>query len=476
MKRKRICIALITMILLLTILVPYPAVNSVFAVENTYSDAVDDLSKDESFSMSYYPQGDKADKEKYYSLQLIQIAESVGNELFVYIYQPSGQAESLRASYISLSTNPQEDIKPNMYKLTYLNSNDTIFKYVVSGFKVSSAEVRYYTIIEILRPYIDGVDERSESDNIINHVEFPVKRQYRYSVINDKLSVQVTDIETIDITEKWVGFCRYPDGWTINGIHLNACDAHFVAFDTDKSIDKLISADVFYTYQTYYRDDTFGKIIFGELIDSDPPITVKGENVSYTGDGWWAGTYEWNRIESVDEFKAREERNDVYVRDIFDHTIETKLTKETLEQNLDGKKWVLRFLETNYNYARIPPVPGLENVSGEYITTSYTIVSNVSILRLEFWTDGHYYNLGVVDNMQQGDMEPDNEVNQTVSVNPERLNNLFKKVLMIILTILLIIILVPVLPYVIKFIVWVITFPFKLIAKAIKSIKEKRKK
>ena len=56
------------------------------------------------------------------------------------------------------------------------------------------------------------------------------------------------DIETIVVTDKFVGFVRYKDGFKL---YVGACDSDFVAFNTDKPIDKLLEADVYYTTQSY---------------------------------------------------------------------------------------------------------------------------------------------------------------------------------------------------------------------------------
>ena len=64
-----------------------------------YTNVLDDLKKDSGFKPSNYPE--KADD---YSLQVIQLAESSDNELFVYVYQPSGQMKKLSACSINIST------------------------------------------------------------------------------------------------------------------------------------------------------------------------------------------------------------------------------------------------------------------------------------------------------------------------------------------------------------------------------------
>ena len=63
----------------------------------SYTDVLEDLQKDESFKVEDYPA--KADD---YSLQIIQIAESVNGELFIYVYQPCHDTKDLVATYISM--------------------------------------------------------------------------------------------------------------------------------------------------------------------------------------------------------------------------------------------------------------------------------------------------------------------------------------------------------------------------------------
>ena len=53
-----------------------------------YTNVMEDLEKDNSFKLEDYPA-----VEDDYSLQVIQIAESVNGELFVYVYQPSDEVK-----------------------------------------------------------------------------------------------------------------------------------------------------------------------------------------------------------------------------------------------------------------------------------------------------------------------------------------------------------------------------------------------
>lgn len=99
------------------------------ADNNEYSNVLDDLTKDENFNIEDYPT-----KDKDYSLQVIQVAESEDKELFVYVYQPSAK---YIATSIDFSTTYDEDdnfYDFNNYKLKLLNQEGTLSKYVVENF------------------------------------------------------------------------------------------------------------------------------------------------------------------------------------------------------------------------------------------------------------------------------------------------------------------------------------------------------
>ena len=265
------------------------------------------------------------------------------------------------------------------------------------------------------------------------------------------------DIETIIVTDKFVGFVRYPDGFKL---YVGACDSHFVAFNTNKPIDKLLEADVYYTTQEYSSSwvalsgtsETFGKK------EDEYAYLRYTDKVEHTGGGWFAGTYKWDRIQSIDDFIANENKDNIYHGAVIDVTYSTKLTDAALAE-LKGKKWVLRFAETDYS---------MWTGQGSYGTFA-TLVGDVTILRLKFETDGITYNLGVIDNKQTGGKDPSNETE--IDVN---LNDRSKTILQLLLLVLLLILLAPLLPYIIYFIVWIITFPIKGIVSLIRSIKRRR--
>lgn len=396
---------------------------AVYAQTDGYSQVLYDLEKSENFNMSDYParQGD-------YSLNVITLAEGEDNELFVYVYQPSGEGKNLRASSINISLGTGDDLSYKNYKLKFIDSEDVFYKYAVEGLTVSLLPERYYAVSSIFRPFDEEIDKQAEDGNKITEVVYEVAKQYCFTSKDGAPYVEVVDIQTIEVTDKFVGFVRYSDGFKL---YVGACDSHFVAFNTDKPMDKLLEADVYYTSQSYsYSFITFvgESHTFGEKQDNYAYLTYT-DRVEHNGGGLFAGTYTWDRIETVDEFIDENEGwQNVYSGAIIDVNVANQITEEG-KAALQGKKWVLRFAETSYSL----------NSGYGSVTSFSTLVGDVTILRLKFETDGVVYNLGVVDNKQTGSDKPINSetINVTVSDN-------FKRILSIILLVLVLLLLLPV--------------------------------
>lgn len=452
---NRIAVLIVTLCVFLTGAQSFSAVAAENENEKTASGVLEDLSKDASFNTANYPSN-----AKDYSLSVMQLAESTDKELFVYVYQPSG--DKVRASSINISTTINDEISFFNYPLELLNFEGTLFKYKVTNFEVKKDPVRYYAISSIYRPFDTGIGDKKSGNNTINEVNYAVNRQYCFGEINGKPYVSCVDIETIVITDKFVGFVRYKDGFKF---YVGACDSHFVAFNTDKPIDKLLEADVYYTSQPYswlYAIGVGQNETFGEKKDNYAYLKYT-DKVEHNGDGFFAGTYKWDRIQTVDDFINAENREDVYHGAVLDVKVSSKLTGEALNE-LKGKKWVLRFVETAYS---------LSGGANGSTSTKSTLIGNVTILRLKFETDGITYNLGVIDNKQTGSTEPSNSTD--IKVEP---NATGKGILYLILFVLLLVMLAPLLPYVLNAIIFIVSLPVKLIseiAKLIKSSKEKRK-
>ena len=421
-----------------------------------YTNVIDDLKKDSGFKPSNYPEN-----AEDYGLQVIQFAESADKELFIYVYQPSGQTKNFTACSVNISTTINDNISFINYKLQKLNSNGVFFKYKVSDFTVKTEPTRYYAISSIYRPFDESIDKPASDGNTVTEVNYNVSKQYCFGEINGKPYVNCVDIETIVVTDKFVGFVRYKDGFKL---YVGACDSHFVAFNTDKPIDKLLEADVYYTMQKYSWSVVplqGEKETFGEKSENYAYLKYT-DKVEHTGGGLFAGTYKWDRIETTQQFIAENDlTQNVYSGAIIDVSVANKITDEG-KAALQGKKWVLRFAETSYSLSGYPSTGStFENT---------TLVGDVTILRLKFETDGITYNLGTIDNKQTGSDKPINsEIFEII------INNRGKRILAILAAILLLIILAPLLPYIIKFVVCVISLPFKVITALFKGIKKRGK-
>ena len=457
---NRIAVLIITLCVFLTGAQSFSAVAAESENEKTASGVLEDLSKDASFNAANYPSN-----AKDYSLSVMQLAESTDKELFVYVYQPSG--DEVRASSINISTTINDEISFFNYPLELLNFEGTLFKYKVTNFEVKKDPVRYYAISSIYRPFDASIGDKKSGNNTINEVNYAVNRQYCFGEINGKPYINCIDIETIVVTDKFVGFVRYPDGWKLF-TGAGACDSHFVAFNTDKKIDKLFEADVYYTTQKvsydFFTEDSPFSIKFGDSKTDNYAYLKYTDKVEHTGGGFFAGTYKWDRIQSVDDFIKTEDRTTVYYGAVLNSKVSSKLTDEALNE-LKGKKWVLRFTETSYNKA---PKSGMG--AATYYHAETTMVGNVTILRLKFETDGITYNLGVIDNKQTGSAEPSNSTD--IKVEP---NATGKGILYLILFVLLLVMLAPLLPYILNAVVFIVSLPIKLVSEIIKSSKEKRK-
>lgn len=470
---KRIITALIMSVMCVMVSV-MPSIRAAYALDigiiGGYTDVLEDLKKDETFNGDDYPV-----KENDYSLDVITIAESAEKELFVYVYQPSGADVGIEASYITISNAYHNAENSKVYKLTLINRNGVFCKYLVNGFTLSNEETRYYEVYDILRPFNAEYGDQAVAGNEVTNVTYKVAKQFTIVDKDGEYLVGVTGTDTIEITEKFVGYVRYENNSAPSWAGSGSLDNHFVAFDTDKPIDRLYEATVYYSQQSFTSNFTglTTKVTYGDIEDDKYAYLVYTKNHSYTGENvlFWSGyTYDWQEISTIDEFIANENRSTIYEQGIFNTEVSTELTDDGLSK-LNGKKWVLFFTQTDYFFSSSTTGTGLTSSKEEK-----TIVGNVKILRLKFETDGITYNLGVVDNMQSGDGNPINTTTYSMT-----LNDTFKILLGILLLIVLIVALSPILPVVINVIltvlkaivtgiIWVITLPFKLL----KAIFKKR--
>lgn len=428
----------IVLFMVISLYISNAADASAFAAN--YSNVLEDLRSDGNFKVSDYP-----DNSSDYSIKVISIAESTSGELYIYVYQPSHATKDLTATSINISTTVNDDFAPKNYKLRLLNTQGVFDKYLVENFKVLSSDTRYYNIPSIFRKWDKSIDGAAEADNTLSEVSCAVGSLYTAKTVNGAVSYECVEVETIEVTKKYCGHIRYLNGFKF---YIDQCDAWYVAFDTDKPIDALKEADVEYVQKwckktinitTIGNRETYGepedKIV--KLSDIDKAET--------TPNGLFAKKYTWNRIEKVSDFIANED-----------------LTNEA-KGYLNDKKWVLRFAETSYKSTGA--------IQGTRFEES-TIVSDVTILRLKFETDGKVYNLGVVDNKQSAN--PDRVDNKnTFELDTDNALDWVLLILGLIVLCILIILLFPLLKLIVKAVANLIALPFKAIGSLFKRSKRK---
>ena len=81
-----------------------------------YSSVMDDLTSDSNFNIEDYPS-----ISNDYSLQIVQLAESINKELFIYLYNPSYESEPLVATSVRLSSAINNSFHPLDYNLILLS-------------------------------------------------------------------------------------------------------------------------------------------------------------------------------------------------------------------------------------------------------------------------------------------------------------------------------------------------------------------
>lgn len=372
---------ILALILILVSLGCVPSGIAFAASQTIYTSVTEDLQKDETFDVSEYPSTDKlTDKDKV--MDVIQIAESNAGELFLYVYQP--QAGKYTATEVRISQTVGDNLAVKDRKLTLLSREGTLEKYKVEELQVKADAVRYYLIVQLAH----SNTETSKGDNNIDTVSYPVGKLFTVCTVDGNITYTMEYQELISIRDKRVGYLRYTDtssflsmlGYDMVGETL---DSHYVAFTTDKPIDKLYEIDISYNTVVCHKDTQLG-------ITTETEEDAKFVSDSYTADNYanvdvMHKSYKWKRIQSANEFISTE----------------PTLSDEAKEK-LNGMTWVLRFLETNVTVTR--PTQLL-------VYRTYTRVEQVTILRLKFDLQSKTYNLGVVDNKQSEtpNQRPDNE-------------------------------------------------------------------
>lgn len=466
---KKVLCFLLVFLILFEIFIAVIAINSK-AAETTdiYTDVLYDLKKDDGFNPSYYPE-----KNNDYSVKIIQVAEGVNGELFVYVYRPCLSTSDLKVRYINMSLKQKKQIEStetnasySLYSLTLVDSQGVFEKYIVNGFSVKKDPYRYYNIAAIYRDFDKDFDSSSVSVDGYNCKGFKVGQLWCAYYYNGELVYEMETVETVETTIHASGSIRYSEGFKL---YVDRCDSHYVAFSVDNyDVDQIFDADVTFTQRSKSYSFSVGG---GESITYGDPVTKtiflsSKDTASNNGDGILGKKYTWNRIQTVSEFMEE-------AQDDANHNF----SSEELE-GLDKSEFVFRFTETDYT------------LSSGYMSTTEksTEVYNAGILRLHFVSKGKVYNLGCVSDLVSIDDQPelnvtlvDNVIN-TIEEQIDLLSSIAIILLLVLLVVILILLWGPLtslfkviwngLVFVFNVIVFIVSFPFTFLS----SLFGKRKK
>jgi hypothetical protein len=427
------------------------------------SDVLSDLKQDSSFYTDNYPVITGSAE-----LRVIHVAESTEGDVLIYVYQPNETAGKYTATSINISATTDGSLNVKNYLLELVNYDGVFQKYVVRDLKVLPGTQRKYEIVSIFRRFDKNIDkELAESnDNSIDEVVYKVAKEYTFTDTPEGYETDVSDIQTIEVTDKYVGFIRYPDGYGFWNDKDYQVDSHFISFSTNYHMDELLEADVYFSLQSYSKTGSGGKETYGSVEKRIAYLDYR-KNVEYNGNGWFSQEYNWHSIAKTDVFLQECAVGNLYSQGLLfniNHSI--VLSDEEKANIANEKQWVLRFATTEYAERH-------HSSSQLTYTEKYsTIVSEVTVLRLKFETDGIVYNLPVIDNKQTGSGSPIGTSQYTYE-----LTELGEKVLLILCLILLVILFLafggPItvvlkiiydgVKLIFKILGFIISFPFKIL-------------
>lgn len=489
----------ISLIFILTFLYVF-SINYVFvnAETNNYTDVFDDLRKDENFDISKYPiytldyinkinnDNDKTNDQPH--MQIIQIAESSSDELYIYVYQPCDSYLELYATSILMSDEYSPDgqnIYPDIYELELVSTYNQFDKYVVKDFVVSDETYRYYNLVTLYRLYNSEIDSHiSGTEEFDNEIGMEIGQQWCATYIDDKLIYEMGTFETIELDVLFTGNIDFDGGLSFNFV-IDEGQSWFVIFKAkDYQIQHIFDADLTYNIRemsrmtgsepTYYpygsKYDESKKIrpsddnyLTGGFKSFKTTLTdLEGDNGtgSYEGEGLLSKKYEWERIMDASSFHTFLEKNTNYYSEDILNALEYNPINNTYGPNI----WVFSFLETEKSSIIGVMTP---NVYYQYD------ISKVTIIRLHFIDIyDNTFNLGVVSDR----VNPDNKSDGGAGgLDLSIFDEMFEKI-MAILGFILLVVLISFIPPVANIfslifkIIFngfyiIVSFPFKIVGK-----------
>lgn len=296
-----------------------------------------------------------------YSVKVVQLAETSDGMLIVYAYQPS-LSSRLTAVNITLKPDFNNTTEYKTYDLKFIGNYETLYKYSVSGFKVSSATVRYYDISKISRRKKDAIDN-TDSDT----VSYDVGQRWTAKSVSNTVEYSCINASTVDITDGVWNVVR-PDHGTSKD--FRGTDRHYIAFVADMSQGILKDIRLEYTVQ--------------DITDNLPLTYPYSESLLLSElEPGNAPTSKWQSVIAVEDF------------------ISTENLSESDISALTDKQYVFIFKESAYRRAVDKTLPGNPPPK-----LTYSAITEIKTFRLYFEADGKAYSVGVLSNTDLPDKTP----------------------------------------------------------------------
>ena len=469
---------------LFIVLAIFGAVSSPVTYATESEEVLRDLRRDKNFNEEDYKHIPEST-----SISVITVAEGEGDQLFIYVYNPSMNA-LFNATYVRLSTAIGENYAPEDYSLTLVSTSGVFQKYYVKNLVLKQYSQRFYDIPCIFRKFVKDIDTDcvTESKNNVEQVVFEVGMCFTATTLNGEVSYTCEGTEVVTVLDKYVANFKCPDGFEWYGVYLKEHEtvAHIIAFSTDWDIEQLYEIDIEYLpvsfthkwsessangYKPFNEDFVLGNE--SEIVKK--VIVAQDENgnditVSNPGDdsGWMFGhTYTWKRVQTAKSFLSYLE-NDTY---------KLLYSSDSVERDLiANKQWVVAFAETEYSKTEVG-YPFFDSTVIDYTEKGFK-VENVSVMRLKFKCSKGVKNLGVVDNYQSGSIDSIAEGKNDLEIFADEFKEfweMFIKVIFIVIGVILLVILLnfvtPVkilFKFIFNAIGFVISLPFRLIKRIFK--------
>lgn len=370
--------------------------------------------------------------------EMVTLAESEIGQLFVYIFDKSIKYDSIDISY---SFDPANE-KFTKYKLSQVDSESNITKYLVNGLKSDmTLKKRRYAVRQVYD---------SKSKNKIDGI-IPVALEYLLETdTNNVTKMKVNTLDKVVVTSKMVAYEMLKNGasdstWYTNQTPINESvvkagynyikanirpngnkniyhyiQSNYIAFNTDIDITDIVDVTINCDYNVFQ-----GNTIHGDNMTTDYPLT----NIDLTRKSF----YESSKYYEVTQYLNKtievkpENINYSYIDNNFFSfkkvvssfsTIQKVADLENKTDAVNGYTWLVRFGNNDVlsrgTYTDI--------LTTRHFVYNYYDYSNVSLMTLHYIKNGETKQAVFIDTYEDSN-------GNTPIENPEENLNFFERIL-----------------------------------------------